>query len=136
MCLDDTVTNLRDTTLNSTIRTRHGSESEAQPSLGRLEQVEDPPATLEVGPLSVATKRWALGMIAARELAAALPLRATRDSTRGPTLDRHVRRLGPPVPDLSSLVTPLLELPNRLSTGGKRPRSVLGRSPSTDKENA
>ncbi len=96
--------------------------------------MEEPPATLEVGPLSVATKRWALGMIAARELAASLPLRATRESTRGPTLDRDVRRLGPPMPVLSSLVTPLVERPDRLTTGGKKPRSVLGRSPSADKE--
>ena len=129
------MTNLRDTTLNSTIRTRHGSESEARPSLGLLEQVEDPPSTLEVGPLSVATQRWALGMIAARELAASLPLRATRESTRGPTLDRHVRCIGPPIPDVSSLVTPLLDHPDRLTTGGKKPRSTLGRSPSADKEN-
>ncbi len=74
-------------------------------------------------------------MIAAREMAAAFPLRTTRESTRGPTLDRHVRRLGPPVPDLSTLVTPLTDRPDRLTTGGKRPKSVLARSPSTDKEN-
>ena len=63
---------------------------------------------------------WARGMLAARAAAAAVIMPTTRGSTRDVTIARLVRQAAPAMPVLVLPPSPA-EIPNRRSTGGKRP---------------
>ncbi len=63
---------------------------------------------------------WARGMLAARAAAAAVIMPTTRGSTREVTIARLVRQAAPAMPLLVLPPSPE-EIPNRRSTGGKRP---------------